>query len=144
MTYELYNEHMKSFFYHIQLNVDFAHIGFYKELMTFLGWSVIFEEHNVVGYKSGINGDLWFIKNDSRKQSDRDGIGMNHISIRVDEMKDVDAVVNFLQEKSVTRLFETPRHRPEFSSEGKTYYQVMFESPDKILFEVVFIGPKSS
>lgn len=112
--------------------------------MIFLNWSVIFEKSNVVGYKSGTNGDIWFIKNDSKKQSDRDGIGMNHISIRVDEMKNVDEVVSFLKAKNVASLFETPRYRPEFSSEGQTYYQVMFESPDKIVFEIVYIGAKSS
>jgi hypothetical protein len=39
-------------------------------------------------------------------------------------------------------LFETPRHRPEFSSEDSTYYQIMFESPDRILLEFVYTGPK--
>ena len=40
-------------------------------------------------------------------------------------------------------LFETPRHRPEFAeSDGHTYYQVMFASPDGILFEIVYVGPK--
>jgi hypothetical protein len=34
-------------------------------------------------------------------------------------------------------------HRPEFSmSTEETYYQVMFESPDRILFEVVYTGTK--
>ena len=28
-------------------------------------------------------------------------------------------------------------------SESETYYQVMFESPDKVLFEVVYTGAKS-
>ena len=38
----------------------------------------------------------------------------------------------------------TPRHRPEFSaSEHDTYYQIMFESPDRVLFEVVYEGPKA-
>jgi hypothetical protein len=39
-------------------------------------------------------------------------------------------------------LFDTPRHRPDFSqSPDHTYYQIMFESPDRILFEVVYTGP---
>ena len=38
-------------------------------------------------------------------------------------------------------LFETPRYRPDFSSEPNTYYQIMFESPDRILFEIVYVGP---
>ncbi len=39
----------------------------------------------------------------------------------------------------------TPRHRPEFSQgPDQTYYQVMFESPDRVLFEVVYTGPKQA
>lgn len=47
-----------------------------------------------------------------------------------------------LVEKGVSTLFETPRHRPDFMSEGNTNCQIMFESPDHILFEVVYKGPK--
>ena len=46
--------------------------------------------------------------------------------------------------KGVQPLFDTPRHRPEFRDDPKeTYYQVMFESPDKVLFEVVYSGLKA-
>jgi hypothetical protein len=49
-----------------------------------------------------------------------------------------------LQQHGIQALFDTPRHRPEFcSSPDNTYYQVMFESPDRILFEVVYTGPKT-
>jgi hypothetical protein len=52
-------------------------------------------------------------------------------------------MVVYLREHNVQPLFETPRHRPEFSAgPDQTYYQVMFESPDRILFEVVYTGPK--
>ena len=54
-----------------------------------------------------------------------------------------DATVAYLNSHGVDCLFETPRHRPDFShSESDTYYQVMFPSPDGILFEHVYIGPK--
>jgi hypothetical protein len=49
----------------------------------------------------------------------------------------------WLKESGIPHLFETPRHRPEFSEGDNTYYQVMFESPDRILFEVVYTGPKA-
>jgi hypothetical protein len=63
--------------------------------------------------------------------------------LRVAETKDVDTVKDFLEEKNTRMLFDTPKHRPEFSSqEDETYYQIMFESPDKILWEVVYIGKK--
>jgi len=45
----------------------------------------------------------------------------------------------------VALLFETPRHRPEFAqSPEQTYYQIMFETPDRILLEVVYIGVKAN
>jgi len=68
---------------------------------------------------------------------------MNHLGIQTTTQSEVDETVAYLQDKGITALFETPRHRPEFSSPGNTYYQVMFESPDRILFEVVYIGPKA-
>ena len=58
---------------------------------------------------------------------------------------DVDATCAYLAEQGVPLLFDTPRHRPEFSGdEASTYYQVMFETPDRLLLEVVYIGPKSN
>ena len=49
---------------------------------------------------------------------------------------------------TVELVFETPHHRPEIIAgtggpEGFTYYQVMFASPDNLLFEVVYTGPKA-
>lgn len=118
--------------------------------MEFMGWSLIFENKGVVGkyngvagYKSSTNGDLWFCDSTNKEMNDYDRIGVNHISIRVDTQKDVDSTIEFLGSRNVKTLFNTPRHRPEFcSQENETYYQIMFESPDKILFEIVYIGPK--
>lgn len=68
---------------------------------------------------------------------------MNHIGIGTESQADVDTAADYLTEHGVELLFETPRHRPEFSqSEEHTYYQVMFETPDRILVEIVYIGPK--
>ena len=74
--------------------------------------------------------------------NDYDGRGMNHLAVAVEKQSDVDQAVEYLKQHKVEALFETPRHRPEFSAPGMTYYQVMFESPDKLLFEVVYTGPK--
>lgn len=135
---------MKSSLYHIQLNIDFSNARFYRELFIFLGWSLIFEAEDIVGFKSGKNGDVWFINSMKQEQTDYDKIGMNHLSIAVTEQQNVDEVVSFLASKKIQCLFETPRHRPEFSqSEDHTYYQVMFKSADNILFEVVYVGKKT-
>jgi hypothetical protein len=134
---------MKSSFYHIQINVDLRNIIFYKELFSFLGWSVIFEMDTVIGFKTDKGGDVWFVDSQKKEQTDYDKMGMNHLSIRVEKQTDIDKLVEFLGAQKISPLFETPRHRPEFNSEeGQTYYQVMFKSVDNILFEVVYIGAK--
>lgn len=112
--------------------------------MEYMGWKVIFEDKYGIGYRSATNGDVWFVKTKKNKTVDYDAKGVNHISFQVDKMTDVDKVKNHLEKNKVKMLFDTPRHRPEFSaSEKETYYQIMFESPDKILFEVVYIGKKT-
>ena len=134
---------MNSHLYHLQINIDLKNISFYKDLMEFIGWKIIFEDKNAAGYKSGTNGDVWFVKTGKNKTVDYDAKGVNHVSFRVDKMTDVDKVKSHLEMKKTKMLFGTPRHRPEFStSKDETYYQIMFESPDKILFEVVYIGQK--
>jgi len=118
-------------------------MSFYKDLMTFLGWQVIFEKTDVIGFKSGTNGDLWFVKTPQDEFNDYDNLGVNHLSIRVENQKDVDDVVSFLQKHHISTLFHTPKHRPEFTgNDSETYYQIMFESPDRVLFEIVYIGLK--
>ncbi len=135
---------MNSSFYHIQININFKNASFYKNLFSFLGWTVIHEESDTVGYKSKTSGDIWFYDDGKKKeQSDYDNIGMNHLAIRVETEQDIDHLVTYLKDAKIETLFNTPRHRPEFvSSEEETYYQVMFKSPDNILFEVIYIGTK--
>ncbi len=137
---------MNSYFYHIQINIDFENATFYKGLFSFLGWAPIHEESDTVGYRSKTNGDIWFYDDGKDKEKPNyDSIGMNHLAIRVQTQKDLDSVVTYLNTEGIETLFETPRHREEFaSSKEETYYQVMFKSPDNILFEVVYIGEKSS
>jgi catechol 2,3-dioxygenase-like lactoylglutathione lyase family enzyme len=88
---------------------------------------------------------LWFIGEVKDAANDYDGPGVNHIAIGAESQADVDSTVAYLNGRGVPALFETPRHRPEFSmGPDQTYYQVMFESPDRVLFEVVYTGPKQS
>lgn len=136
---------MKSHLYHVQINIEYTrHIGFYKNLMEFLGWSIIFEkEDDVIGYHSEHNGDVWIANADKAERSDYDAIGVNHVAFRVERVEDVSEAERFLQAQGITVLFETPRHRSEFAKPGETYYQIIFESPDKIQFEIVYIGPKA-
>jgi catechol 2,3-dioxygenase-like lactoylglutathione lyase family enzyme len=128
---------------HIQFNVRSANLPFYKELMAFLGWRPVYEDASMLGVASEGGSSFWFAGEAKEVGNDYDGPGMNHLGIGAQSQADVDAVVAYLRERGVAPLFETPRHRPEFAeSEDRTYYQVMFESPDRILLEVVYTGVK--
>jgi catechol 2,3-dioxygenase-like lactoylglutathione lyase family enzyme len=136
-------ETMKSKLGHLQVNIHPQNINFYKELFTFLGWKVLYQNETVLGVGGSNGTDLWFEKGIKDLDNDYDGIGTNHIAITVDHQSEVDEAVRYLQKLAVKALFGTPRHRPEMVSDpSQTMYQVMFESPDRTLFEVVYWGPK--
>ena len=136
---------MQTHLSHLQFNVQPGNVPFYKDLLAYLGWQTIHEGVGVLGV-AGKNGDsLWFIGQVKDVSNDYDGPGLNHLAIGTATQADVDAAAAYLRERKVELLFETPRHRPEFSQdEGQTYYQVMFETPDRLLLEVVYTGPKTS
>jgi catechol 2,3-dioxygenase-like lactoylglutathione lyase family enzyme len=135
---------MESTLGHIQINVRGENLSFYKEVMTFLGWPTWLDEPNIFGVGDKNGASVWFMALGLKDvNNDYDGPGMNHLGLAVGSSADVDATAAHLREQGIALLFETPRHRPEFASgHDSTYYQVMFESPDKVLFEVVYTGPK--
>lgn len=133
---------MKTHLGHLQFCISAENLGFYRDLMGFLGWDVIYDGNGMLGVGSGQT-SLWFGPKTNDGTNDYDAPGLNHIGIGAESQADVDATAGYLGGHGIAALFETPRHRPEFSSgDGMTYYQVMFESPDRILFEVVYTGPK--
>lgn len=125
---------------HLLFMVDPANFSFYRDLLAFLGWQAIWQDEQVLGMGSG-TASIWFSAATSSHTNDHDAHGLNHLALSPSSQADVDATVAYLGEHGVAPLFETPRHRPEWAGEGSTYYQVMFESPDRILFEVVYTGP---
>lgn len=133
---------MQSGITHIQFNVRAENIPFYSDLFSFLGWHTIHEEDGALGVGGKHGESLWFVGPVKDVSNDYDGPGMNHLAIGAESQADVDAAAAHLTKKGVAMLFETPRHRPEFSGEDDTYYQIMFESPDRILLEFVYTGPK--
>ena len=135
---------MKSQLGHMEVNISPANMPFYKDLMAFLGWDTLYEGEGILGV-GGTNGaSLWFTPQTKDVANDYDGRGVNHLGIAMESQADVDAVASYLEGKGVAALFETPRHRPEFSSApDQTYYQVMFETPDHILLEAVYTGVKA-
>jgi len=84
-----------------------------------------------------VRAGLWFGGALKAITNDYDGPGLNHLGLSVGSIADVDTAVAWLKEHGKPALFETPRHRPEFCSPGSTYYQVMFESPDRSIFLTV-------
>lgn len=113
---------MQSVIGHLQINIDLANISFYSELFSFLGWRVICDEPDMLGVLDSNKSSLWFGEPTKKVSNDYDGIGTNHLAIAVPNQADVDAAVTYLKDHNVKCLFETPRHRPEFCGEGKTYY----------------------
>jgi catechol 2,3-dioxygenase-like lactoylglutathione lyase family enzyme len=128
---------------HLQVNIRPENLPFYRDLFTFLGWNTLYEADGMLGTGGQNGASLWFVSETNNASNDYDGPGVNHIGISANSIADVDATAVYLKDKGVPHLFDTPRHRPEFStSESETYYQVMFESPDRVLFEIVYTGPK--
>jgi catechol 2,3-dioxygenase-like lactoylglutathione lyase family enzyme len=128
---------------HIEFNIDEQNLPFYSELLGFLGWTVWVDEPEMLIVGNAQNLSLGFNCPAKNHQNNYDGPGMNHLGLAVDSQAAVDEMVNYLRTKGIPPLFNTPRHRPEFAdSPNDTYYQVMFETPDRILFEIVYIGSK--
>ncbi len=133
---------MKSNVGHLVYSVDLKNLPFYKELFSFLGWSIWYDDPTMLGVGSEAGVSLWFGAATKDLKNDYDAPGLNHLGINVEEQAQVDETVAYLRQRGVPALFETPRHRPEFSNDpAQTYYQVMFESPDRVLFEVLYTGP---
>ena len=136
---------MQSHIGHIQFNIEAANLPFYRDLTALLGWQTLYDTEEFIGVADQSGTSLWFIGHVKPVSNDYDGPGMNHLAFSTATQADVDAVAGHLAAQGVELLFETPRHRPEFArSEADTYYQVMFASPDRILFEVVYTGPMSA
>ena len=127
---------------HIQFNVAAANLAFYQDLFGFLGWQTVFADDGTVAVAGKHGESLWFVGEVKDVANDYDGPGMNHLGIGAESQADVDLLVAHLTEHGVDPLFDTPRHRPDFvETDGETYYQIMFESPDRLLFEFVYTGP---
>ncbi len=128
---------------HIQFNVREENLPFYRDLLVFLGWDLIGDWPGMIGLGSVEGQSLWFSGAAKEVNNDYDGPGMNHLAFAAASVADVDAAVDYLHGHDVALLFNTPCHRPEFARDAEsTYYQVMFETPDRILLEIVYIGPK--
>ncbi len=131
---------------HIQLNVNAANLTFYREfLLGFLGWTVVSEMDRYFGAtRPGGGASLWFVGYANDATNDYNGRGMNHLAFGVQAQAEVDEAVIYLRGRGIEPLFETPLHdaMPP-PRQDQTYYRVMFESPDRILLEFAYSGPRS-
>jgi catechol 2,3-dioxygenase-like lactoylglutathione lyase family enzyme len=124
--------------------IDDKNRGFYRDLFGFLGWRILYDAEGMIAVGDSNGVSLWFGSATKDIANDYDGPGLNHFAIGTATQGEVDEAAAYLSEKGVAHLFETPRHRPDFSQdESSTYYQVMFETPDRLLVEIVYTGPKS-
>jgi catechol 2,3-dioxygenase-like lactoylglutathione lyase family enzyme len=128
---------------HLVFHIAPENEGFYKDLFNFLGWRSIYDDAGVFGFSNGGEYGLWFEGEANGAQNDYDGAGLNHMAIITENQADVDTATTYLRDKGVELLFGTPCNRPEHAdSKNHLYYSAMFESPDRILFEVVYTGLK--
>jgi catechol 2,3-dioxygenase-like lactoylglutathione lyase family enzyme len=126
---------------HLQVNVNAANMQWYKDVLdTFGGWTLIGDYGDVVGLSDG-HASVWFAAGANEGANDRDGVGVGHIAVGAESVDDVDRVASALGANGVEFLWGTPQHRPDFASDGTTYYQIMFLSPDGVQFEYVYQGP---
>ena len=135
---------MQSHISHIQFNVEASNLPFYRDLTAFLGWQTLYDTAEFIGVADPSSSSLWFIGYVKPVSNDYDGPGMNHLGFSVPAQADVDAAAAFLTARALRTCSRRRGIARTSLGEGTTYYQVMFESPDRILFEIVYTGPKDS
>lgn len=111
----------------------------YKELFSYFDYIIVNDESWVLGVQAPNNISLWIMEASEKTTNHRDANGMNHLAFHVSSQEEVDEFVeDFLVPNNITPLFDTPRARTDFTGDKGMYYQVMFELPGSILFEVVY------
>ena len=71
---------------HLQINVHPQNIPFYKDLLGFIGWSVLYEDLGMLGVGDGLGASLWFAGLTHNVSNDYDGPGMNHLSVSLNRL----------------------------------------------------------
>lgn len=132
---------MKSFLYHIQINVSDKKksFDFYTDLLGVLGYKKLMEEKFTLGLTNGLT-DVWLVKTSDKYKKNkfhRKNTGLNHLAFGVSSKEDVDKLVKeFLEPRGIKPLYDSPREYPEYI---KGYYAVFFEDPDRVKLEVTYI-----
>jgi len=133
---------VKVSFDHLQINVSDPAISFpfYKKFLGYLGYKVIHESKECVGFSNGTT-DFWINKVEDRFKDEkfhRKHPGLNHLAFWVNSKEDVDRFYEeFLKSNGLLTLYETPKYFKEYAPD---YYAVFFEDPDRIKLEVVHLS----
>src|SRR5215204_3385564 len=110
------NISMQTHLTHIQFNVQPTNLPFYKDLLAFLGWQTLYETEGMLGVADTNGVSFWFVGQVNQANNNYDGPGVNHLAVGVPSQADVDDAATYLAGRGVALLFETPRHRAEFTS----------------------------
>jgi catechol 2,3-dioxygenase-like lactoylglutathione lyase family enzyme len=104
--------------------------AFYGPLMNFLGFKILDEYPEMMGWTNG-KSRLWIAVADAegKKHKYRKGdVGFHHYAFQLRNRKDVDAVQGFLQERGVEIVDPAGEYYDD-------YYAVFFLDPDGMKFE---------
>ena len=112
----------------------------YREMFKYFGYEFSMDSEYGIGVQTG-GPSVWVMKATDETKNNRDSNGLNHFGFHVESKEEVDTfIAEFLKPNNIKCLFDTPKDRPEFfdAEKGGEYYQVMFEFPGSVLFEVVY------
>ena len=72
---------MQSHLGHLVFGVQPAHMPFYKDLLTFMGWSTIYDSPDMCGFGDKNHVSLWFGAATKAGHNDYDAPGVNHVAV---------------------------------------------------------------
>ena len=126
---------------HISLRVsDFANSkAFYGKLMPFLGFKVLDEYPDAIGWTNGKT-RLWIGKADEkgRKRKHRIGdVGFHHYAFELESRKDVDALQEFVKKLGAEIVDPAGEYYDD-------YYAVFFLDPDGLKLEGMKWGERTA
>ena len=122
---------------HLSITVsDFkASKVFYGRVLKFLGFKVLDEYEDAIGWTNGVT-RLWISKADAKgkKRQYRFGdVGFHHYAFRLSAKKDVDALQRCLKRMGATIVDPAGEYYEH-------YYGVYFEDPDGLELEGMWYG----
>jgi catechol 2,3-dioxygenase-like lactoylglutathione lyase family enzyme len=125
-------------FSHLDYNVvDLSRaVAFYDPLMHFLGFEKEADHPDWVLYNNG-RMKLCLVHCEQRYADPpfhRKRPGLNHIALQVESAEDVDRTAQFLRERNIPILYDSPG---QFHDTIR-YYAVFFEDPFRLKLEVVY------